>query len=104
MRGSAVAHFHHLALECADPTKAARAMLQTGEKHIKLTKRQITFNFLDRLQSKRLGTEDVERASKGLIRNKLVRDQGYIDYVMRRRWRDAREEERMRRLYLCGVK
>ena len=82
MRRSAVAFIYQLALQCADLAKAAKAMINTGEKHVKLTKRQVTFITLDRLKSKGLGTEDVERRSTCLIKNKATRDQGYINYVM----------------------
>ena len=104
MRGSAVAYIKYLAQECADPPKAAKVMIQTGEKHVKLTKRQVTFITLDRLHSKGLGTEDVERGSLNLIKHKLRRDQGYINYVMGRRKRDALEKlEKARRLHQCSM-
>ena len=77
MRKSAVAFIYNLARQCADLTRAAKAMISVGEKHIKLTKRQITFITLDRLQRKGLGTEDVERGSTRLIKNKPKRDRGY---------------------------
>ena len=102
MRKSAAAFIHFLARQCADPTKAAKAMLNSGEKHVRLTKKQITFNTLDRLVNKGLGTEDVEQGSTRLIKNRGKRDQGYIDYVMKRRRRDAYEKlEKARRVH-CG--
>ena len=98
MRKSAVAFIYNLARQCADLTRAAKAMISVGEKHIKLTKRQITFITLDRLQRKGLGTEDVERGSTRLIKNKPKRDRGYINYVMGRRRQDAQEKlEKARR-------
>ena len=45
----------------ADPTKAARAMLDTGKKHLKMTRKQISLNTLEKLLRKQLGTEDVEK-------------------------------------------
>ena len=74
MRRSAAAFIFYLAQQCADPNKAAKAMLKTGERHVKLTKRQITFITLDRLQKRGLGTEDVERGSISLIKNKNARE------------------------------
>ena len=37
MKRSAVAYYKFLVLRCADPIKAAKAMLETGDKHIKMT-------------------------------------------------------------------
>ena len=92
MRKSAAAFFFYLARQCADLTKAAKAMMTTGERHVKLTNKQITFLTLDRLQRKGLGTEDTERGSMNLIKHRKVRDRGYIDYVTRRRRKDAQDE------------
>ena len=78
MRKSAVAFIHYLARQCADPTKVAKAMINTGERHVKLTKRQIAFILLDRLLKKGLGTTDVERGSLRLIKHKKARDIGFI--------------------------
>ena len=105
MKTSAVAQIYELAQQCADPTTAARAMLETGERHVKLTNRQVTSNKLHRLQNKGLGTRDVEKASKLVIKGKSVRDQGYINYVMGRRWRDAMDQvERARRKHRSSTK
>ena len=91
MRKSAAAHIVTLSLRCADPTKAARAMLESGKKNLKMTKKQISYNTLDRLLKKQLGTEDVESMSRKFIKNSKGsnRDQGYINYVMKRRKDDA---------------
>ena len=105
MRRSAVAFIYQLALQCADLAKAAKAMINTGEKHVKLTKRQVTFITLDRLQSKGLGTEDVEKGSRCLIKNQNSRDQGFINYVMKRRRKDAEDKlEKARRHHRSSLK
>ena len=70
MRKSAVAHLLDLSLRCADPTKAARAMLETGKRNMKQMRKQISFNTLDRLRKKQLGTEDVEQMSKKFIKTR----------------------------------
>jgi hypothetical protein len=103
MRKSAVAYFHFLAQPCADPTKAAKAMIETGSKHIKMTKKQSTFITLDKLKRKKMGTPEVEAASKKIFRSNR-RDQGYIEYVMRRKVEDARAQaERERRRHRAGL-
>ena len=105
MRKSAVAFIHYLARQCADPTKVAKAMINTGERHVKLTKRQIAFILLDRLLRKGLGTTDVERGSLRLIKHKKARDIGYIDYVMRRRRQEARKElEKAKKRHKCYLR
>ena len=58
MRVSAVAHLHVIAQQCADPTQAARAMVMTGNKHLKCTKKTIAVNTLDRLCRKQVGTNE----------------------------------------------
>ena len=95
MKKSAAAHIIVLSGMTADPTKAARAMLDTGKKHMKLTRKQISLNTLERLLRKQLGTEDVERMSKKAVKESNRRDIGFINFVMRRRKQDA--EEKMRR-------
>ena len=93
MRKSAAAHLLDLSLRCADPTKAARAMLETGKKNIKQMRKQISFNTLDRLRKKQLGTEGVEQMSKKFIKNNRgnSRDQGFVNYVVERRKMDMSE-------------
>ena len=93
MRKSAAAHIKLLSEMSADPTKAARAMMETGKRHLKQTNKQISFNTLDRLRKKQMGTQDVENMSKKFIKNVsgTSRDQGYINYVMSRRWEDAQK-------------
>ena len=44
MKKSAAAHLRVLSGMTADPTKVARAMLDTGKKHMKLTRRQHFFD------------------------------------------------------------
>ena len=95
MKKSAAAHIIVLSGMTADPTKAARAMLDTGKKHMKLTRKQISFNTLERLMKKQLGTEDVERMSEKAVKESKKRDVGFINFVMKRRKQDA--EEKMRR-------
>ena len=56
MKKSDAAHLHVLSAMTADPTKAARAMLDTGKKHLKMTRRQISLNTLEKLVRKQLGT------------------------------------------------
>ena len=69
MKKSDAAHLHILSGMTADPTKAARAMLDTGKRHIKMTKKQISLNTLEKLGRKQLGTEDVEQMSKKVIKD-----------------------------------
>ena len=52
MKKSAAAHLKVLSTMTADPTKAARAMLDTGKKHMKLTRKQLSLNTIERLQKK----------------------------------------------------
>ena len=97
MKKSDAAHLHILSGMTADPTKAARAMLDTGKRHIKMTKKQISLNTLEKLGRKQLGTEDVEQMSKKVIKDatRKERDIGYINFIMRRRCKDA--EDKLRR-------
>ena len=92
MKKSAAAHLKMLSEMSADPTKAARAMLDTWKKHFKQTNKQVSFITLERLTRKQLGTEEVEARSRSLFTNRggIHRDQGYINYVMKRRLEDAR--------------
>ena len=80
-----------------EKTQAARAMLDTGKRHIKMTKKQISLNTLEKLGRKQLGTEDVEQMSKKVIKDatRKERDIGYINFIMRRRCKDA--EDKLRR-------
>ena len=97
MKKSDAAHLHILSGMTADPSKAARAMLDTGKRHLKMTKRQISLNTLEKLLRKQLGTEDVEQMSTKVIKDAegKERDIGYIIFVMKRRKKDA--EEKMRK-------
>ena len=97
MKKSDAAHLHILSGMTADPSKAARAMLDTGKRHLKMTKRQISSNTLEKLLRKQLGTEDVEQMSTKVIKDAegKERDIGYIIFVMKRRKKDA--EEKMRK-------
>ena len=47
MKKSTAAHLKVLSAMCADPTKAARAMLDAGKKHFKQTSKQISFITLE---------------------------------------------------------
>ena len=93
MKKYAAAHIKLLSEMSADPTKAARAMMETGKRHFKQTNKQISLNTLDRLIKKEMGTQDVENMSKKFINNRrgTSRDQGYINYVMKRRREDAKQ-------------
>ena len=92
MKKSAAAHLRVLSGMTADPTKVARAMLDTGKKHMKLTRRQISLNTLERLMKKQLGTEDVERMSEKVVKQGKKRDVAFINFVMRRRKQDAEDK------------
>ena len=92
MKKSAAAHLRVLSGMTADPTKVARAMLDTGKKHMKLTRRQISLNTLERLMKKQLGTEDVERMANKVTKESKKRDVGFINFVMGRRVQDAKEK------------
>ena len=96
MKKSDAAHLHVLSAMTADPTKAARAMLDTSKRHLKMTRRQISLNTLEKLVRKQLGTEDVERMSTKVIKDAKgkQRDVGYIMFVMKRRKKDAEEQMR----------
>ena len=85
MKKSAAAQIIVLSGMTADPPKAARAMLDTGKKHMKLTRKQISLNTLERLMRKQLGTEDVERMSEKAVKESKKRDVGFINFVMKRR-------------------
>ena len=89
MKKSAAAHIKVLSMMAADPIKAARAMLDTGKKHMKLTKKQISLNTLERLMKKQLGTEDVERMAEKVVKEVRKRDVGFINFVMVKRKQDA---------------
>ena len=54
MRKSDAAQLRVLSDMAADPTKAARAMLDTGKKHLKMTRKQISLNTLEKLLRKQL--------------------------------------------------
>ena len=75
MKKSDAAHLHILSAMTADPTKAARAMLDTGKRHLKMTRRQISLNTLEKLLRKQLETEDVEQMSKKIIKDAEGKDQ-----------------------------
>ena len=92
MKKSAATHLRVLSGMTADPTKVARAMLDTGKKHMKLTRRQISLNTLERLMKKQLGTEDVERMSEKVVKQGKKRDVAFINFVMRRRKQDAEDK------------
>ena len=85
MKKSAAAHLKVLSAMTADPIKAARAMLDTGKKHMKVTKKQISLNTIERLLKKQLGTEDVERMAMKVVKECGKRDVGFINFVMARR-------------------
>ena len=89
MKKSAAAHLKVLSAMAADPIKAARAMLDTGKKHMKVTKKQISLNTIERLLKKQLGTEDVERMAMKVVKECGKRDVGFINFVMARRKQDA---------------
>ena len=94
MKKSAAAHLQVLSGMTADPTKVARAMLDTGEKHMKLTRRQISLNTLERLMKKHLGTEDVERMLEKVVKQQgKKRDVAFINFVMRRRRKQDAEDK-----------
>ena len=90
MKKSAAAHLRVLSGMTADPTKVPRAMLDTGKKHMKLTRRQISLNTLERLTKKQLGTEDVERMADKVTKESKERDVGFINFIMGRRVQDAK--------------
>ena len=54
MRKSDAVQLRVLSDMAADPTKAARAMLDTGKKHLKMTRKQISLNTLEKLLRKQL--------------------------------------------------
>ena len=92
MKKSAAAHLKVLSAMTADPIKAARAMLDTGKKHMKVTKKQISLNTIERLLKKQLGTEDVERMAMKVVKECGKRDVGFINFVMARRKQDAEKK------------
>ena len=92
MKKSAAAHLKVLSAMTADPIKAARVMLDTGKKHMKVTKKQISLNTIERLLKKQLGTEDVERMAMKVVKECGKRDVGFINFVMARRKQDAEKK------------
>ena len=92
MKKSAAAHLKVLSTMTADPTKAARAMLDTGKKHMKFTRKQLSLNTIERLQKKQLGTEDVERMAGKVVKECGKRDVGFVNFVMARRKQDAEKK------------
>ena len=58
----------NLADQAADPTEAGRKMRQCYYTLEKLTKRQLTVDCLKKLRVRRVGTNEVEKMSKRMIR------------------------------------
>ena len=91
----------NLAQEAADPIEAGRMMRQCFFSLGKLTKRQLTVDFLRRLFVRKVGTNEVERMAKGIIRGEERRNPKHVVILLEMKLDDAvRIMERLKKQFM----
>ena len=91
----------NLADQAADPTEAGRKMRQCYYTLEKLTKRQLTVDCLKKLRVRRVGTNEVEKMSKRMIRGEVRRNPKIVVTLLELKLEDAEKiVERQRKKFL----